>query len=181
LQIRREVDRIGAAFEAGQIVQRELDGFVGDVDRAAVLPVPVGALGAEGRLKRLAVDDQLKLSGGVSGGGGVPPRDPVLGADEEAIGSRGGELDGRRRIVDGTTQTMSQHVRRAHDVDELRVELPSAVLIEAFGFDEHAVGFDGIDRRDAAQQQAACNGPESKLTHRQYPHSVIAISCTASA
>ncbi len=51
------------ALEPGEIVQRDRDRRTGDAHRTSILPVPVGSLGPEHRIDRLAVDEYLKLAG----------------------------------------------------------------------------------------------------------------------
>ena len=55
-------DRVAAALETGQVVQRQGRLPAGNLHPAAVLPMPVGPLRAEDRGQGLAVDEHLELA-----------------------------------------------------------------------------------------------------------------------
>ena len=81
-----EQHRIAAALEAGQVVQCQL-GLAADLHRAAILPVPLGALGAEGRCRAACRSPALELARRARR---FPGGDPVAGADPHAIAPAAG-------------------------------------------------------------------------------------------
>ena len=117
-------------------MQRQFDGLgVIDLDRSAVLPVPLCAFGSEGRLQCLAVDEKLEFSRCLAFGIG-PAGDPVLRACEHVPRSLFRKLNFGGSVSDGRSETVGEKVGRSHFPNELGVQLPAAVVGEAFGFDE---------------------------------------------
>ena len=155
-----EEDGVGASVETGEVMQRDLHFAGGQGDLTAFLPMPLGALRAELGGDRLAVDDQLEAAGGA---GGVPVRDPILGADPDAVFARGGDTDGAGRVRDGLTEAVGQEVGRADDVGESRVELPAALGGQGFGFDEDRIG--GLSAAGQGSQQGQSKEGEDARGH----------------
>jgi hypothetical protein len=85
-----EEDRVTPAVEAGEIAEREGGGGGLDLDGAAVVPEPRGALGAEGLGENGAVDEKLEFAGGA---GSLPLGDPIFGADPDAVRAGGRKRD----------------------------------------------------------------------------------------
>jgi hypothetical protein len=67
-------------------------------------------------------------------------RDPVLGAHPDAVFADGREGDGGGGVLDGLAEAVGEQVGRAHEVDELRVEGPTAGRLEILGFEQHMLG-----------------------------------------
>ena len=127
-----EEDGVAAAFEAGQIVQR--DGRARrQLDDPAVLPVPRVALGPEGRLQGLAVDEQLEPSRCTLR---APGRDPVAGPDPDAMRPWTLDLDLARGVGDGLPHAVREEEGRAHEIHELLVEHPPAQVVERLGLEQ---------------------------------------------
>ena len=128
-------DGVAAAFEAGQIAKRD-GGRIFDLDGAAVLPMPLGAFGAERGVERLAVDQRV---------GNGPERRalsrarPSRACEPKRGTCRRWELDVRRGVPHRFAQAVGEQVGRAHDVHELLVDDPAARFVERLGLDEHEV------------------------------------------
>ncbi len=136
-EVLREIDRVTAAVETGEVAQRDVELGFGRLDDAAVVPRPGLALGAEGLGEGTAVDDHLEPAGCA---GRAPMRDPVLGAHPDAVfagGRQGGRGGG---VLHRLAEAVGQQVGRAHEVDELGVERPTAGILEALRFEQKAVG-----------------------------------------
>ena len=80
-QILAEEQCVAAALETGEVVERNL-GLGWNLNHAAVLPVPGGPFGSKRRRQRLAVDKHLEAARCPRR---LPRRDPIAGADPDAI------------------------------------------------------------------------------------------------
>lgn len=163
-----EEEGVAASVEAFEVLEGDGGFGVGDFDRAAFLPVPLGAFVSEG-VDGFAIDEDFELAGGA---GGVPLGDPVLGADVEVVGAGRGEGDFGGGIGDGGAHAVGDEVGRAHIEDELGVGGPSAAVIEGFGFEEDGIGIlrgkgesggeeDWSESGDHRLRRECCNGGEN--------------------
>ena len=134
-RILAEQDRIAAAFETCQIVQRNGGRFAYG-DFAAGLPMPWIADGAKSFLQRLAIDEYLKLSWR---SGSFPWRDPVTRANPNLVLSCFGKVDRTTGIGNRFAQSMSQQIGRPHQIHELLINNPTAFFGERFNFDQDHV------------------------------------------
>ena len=95
--IGREDNRIASALEAGQIVQGEGNLLLCNLDRSPVLPVPLGTLGTEDRLKQLIIYEHLELAWSARR---LPRRRPVPRPHPHTVLSRLWELHRCRGVLD---------------------------------------------------------------------------------
>ena len=147
-----EEDGVAATLVSGEVVEGEADLFSCDLYLASSLPIPSGAFGAEGGVEGFAVHEDLEAAGAAFY---LELRDPVHGAHEGVVGARFGEADRRRGVGHGLAEAVREHVRRAHEVDELRIEEPPAVLFEALSLDEHVLRGGGLQRGGEENGQCA--------------------------
>ncbi len=136
-----EEDGIAASLEAGEVVEGDR-GLGIDVDVATVLPMPIGALGAESGGQGGAVDEELESARGARD---VPGCDPVTGSDPDPVAAGAGEGGGGGGVADGDAEAMGEEVGRAHLVHGLLVEVPAAEVGELFGLEEKGVGGGGAE------------------------------------
>ena len=99
-EVAAEQDGVAASLEAGQIMQGDF-GLAANFHGAAILPVPGGALGAEGGAERLAVDEHLEPARRARR---FPGRDPIARADPDPVLAGGGKLRGGLRVADRLAQ-----------------------------------------------------------------------------
>lgn len=111
----------------------------------------VGAARAEGFRERRTVHQQLEPPRLARR---LPVRHPVLRAHKHMVIARLRKCHGGGRVFDRTAQAMREQVRRPHDLDELRVEHPAAVVHETLGLNENAGG-EGWRRQGEDQQEQA--------------------------
>ncbi len=154
----RQEHGIAASVEAGEIVQGECWVFGGCVKRTCVLPVPVGALGAECVGEARSVDEDVKPSRASLG---FPACGPVLGADPNVPGAGFGECERGFGIADGFTEAVCHEVGRAHFVDELGVENPAALLGKRFRFDQKGCGIGQMGEGGCAQNEGNSGAEET--------------------
>ncbi len=165
-----EEHRLAAAFEAGQVVQRDGRLFP-DLDRAAIMPMPLRVLGAKGFVERLAVDEQLERAWRAWR---VPRSHPVPGAHPHAVGARGREANLGHRIPNRYAETVGQQVGRTHLIHRLLVNFPAAEVGEAFRFQEEEFPV-GCLREESVcfacgqQAQRACTGKTDELAAIGFP------------
>ena len=131
-------------------MQRDF-GLAADLHRAAILPVPCGALGAEGGAERLAVDEHLEPARRARR---FPRRDPIARADPDAVLAGGGKLHGGLRVAHRLAQPVRQQIGRAHLVHELLVHHPAAEVGELLGFEQdHAALWSGLGSQPEGQKE----------------------------
>ena len=135
--IRAEEDRVAAALEAGQVVQREADLPLGERDLAGRLPRPVRAVRAELVRQGHAVDGEGEAAGRVR-------RRPVLRPDEDLVVAGDGDRHLGGRIGDRASKAVRQQVGRAHLGLELGIDHPAAVIVEVLGLDQDRRGSCGL-------------------------------------
>lgn len=153
-RIGTQVNRIAAAFEAGQVVQAQRHGPVPERDGSAVFPAPVLSARAEFLRKHRAVDRQREPARMVR-------RHPVLGADPHVVHACLGDPDHVPGIRDRTPEAMGQQVWRAHLRLELGVHHPAAVLVEVLRLDE-----DSACRARTLCRSDHCKGASPAVTRR---------------
>lgn len=98
-----EEDGVAATFEPGEVMQREFHVASGKRDLAAVLPMPVGARGAELSRQRLAVDEHFETTRRARG---LPMGDPIFGAHPDTVVAGGRDADRARGIGHRFAQAM---------------------------------------------------------------------------
>ena len=125
-------------------MQRKFDFRVRDLHCAAGLPIPIFALGSKGLGQGFAVDQYFEATRLAFG---FPTSHPILGSHVDVVRSGFGKGDFGGGVFDCTTEPMSQHVGRTHLVDELRVELPTAVIGKTLCFHQNGLGTSDFVRR----------------------------------
>ena len=179
----RDIDRITAAVEAGQVVESELD--ITGIQRkcTGLLPAPCGVVCSENRRKGSTVDVEREPSGGLSAS---PDHCPVTGSYPERPVSGFRNSAYRNSIFDGNPHPVSHNVGRTHRKNRLCFDQPAAQLPETFGFNEklfHTRASSCIRIRWKSIAQIKCSVQHSTATlitpsrfssNRVYASSIIA-------
>ena len=124
-------------LKSRQVVQTDFSLADSKFDLSTVLPMPFRAFGAELSFESFARDGNLKTSGRA---GSFPVRHPVLGPSPDTVFARFANLYRGHRIIHRLPQAVGEQIRRAHDLNELRVEFPSSMFSERLSFDQNRIG-----------------------------------------
>lgn len=162
LAVFAEKDRVAAPVEAGEIVQCEPYGALWQRHLARRLPRPVLTVRAELGCQCRAVDRQRK-----------PPRMmrwyPILGPHPHIVFAGIGNGDQCCCIGYGTSQAVCEQIGRPHLRLELRVEHPSAIVLEIFRLDQNtrwriacAVHYSNSARK------SVCDGSGARAHHQAF-------------
>ena len=132
-KIPAEEQRFAPALEAGEVVERN-GRLRPDLDRASVVPVPVGVLRAEGLADGPAIEQHLKLPRRT---GRTPRGHPVARPHPEPVAARRRERHARDGVGHGPAKTVGEQVGRSHLVHRLLIDHPAAEIVEALGLQKH--------------------------------------------
>ena len=80
-----------------------------------------------------------------------PLVNPVLGSDVNVVAPRRLDLERRRRVGDGLAETVREQIAGPHLVDELRINRPSAEVLELLAFKQNRLGRDRPSRAERHQ------------------------------
>jgi len=108
VRIPREEDRVASPVKSRQVAQCDGRLRLANLDRPAVLPMPLLPLRPEDRLERAAVDDQAELA---RPAGALPGRRPIPRADPDAVRPRRGKRHRRLGVLDGPAHPVRQQHR----------------------------------------------------------------------
>ncbi len=153
VRVLAEEQGVAAALEAGQVVQGDL-GLRWNFKPTAVLPVPGGPFGSKRRRQRLAIDKHLEPARCPRR---LPRRDPIAGADPDAIHAGRRKLCHGNGVADRIAQAVGQQIGRTHLVHELLVDDPAAAIVEVFRLQQkpisgrHRIGDSSWAEEDAAE------------------------------
>ena len=134
LGIRRQVDGVASAVEAGQVAKRQPMRPSLHRPRAAGLPCPVAAVRAELGIEGAPVDQELETPGRRPA---APGAGPVARSHEDMPAPGFGQRERRGGIGHGVPEAVRHDVGRSHRLGALRVDDPAAEIVERLRFDQH--------------------------------------------
>ena len=147
--VRDKAKRIDAAFESREVAKPHLR-FPGDVDYAAVFPVPVTV--ADAKLPRSPVADLDEEAPRAMRG------NPVACPHEKTTLPGHGKIHLRHSILDRTANAVRKQIGRVHYVHELLVYYPAAERRKRLGLHEKA--FAAGSKTAAFEHRRQKNRPE---------------------
>ena len=131
--LRRKIDGITTAVESRQVMQRHLDAGRFYDRYSGILPHPVFSRCTQFGWQPITVHSQLEPPRTLAV---MPRRGPVISSDINVICAFVRKNDRRTSIVYGCTRSVSQQIRRPHDIHELLIHDPAALVGKGFGFKE---------------------------------------------
>ncbi|MPN50448.1 hypothetical protein SDC9_198075 [bioreactor metagenome] len=100
------------------------------------LPVPLGTVSSENLFQGSFIDKQKETAGRSSP---FPDRGPVAGANIDMPDRLLLRMEFRPGVPDRFADSVRQQIHGAHGFDALRVDGPSAEIIEGFRFEKNSI------------------------------------------
>ena len=141
-----EIDGVAAAVEAGKVGQRNFDRTLPDSDPSGILPHPLPAPVSQHLGQRPFPHPEGESPGALAV---VPGSDPVERPHVGVISPGFGEFDGRNGVRHGFAHAVCDEIRRSHQIHELLIDGPAALVAETLGLDPNA----GPESRRRGEQQ----------------------------